>query len=77
METRMVSEEHNKIILVRKKKPAITRDRRNCGAIIRIDAQAADLLEDFATKAKVPVSKMASQFIKYAADRTIIDEEEE
>lgn len=68
----------NVITVKRVKKIKINRSTRNEG-IIRIDAEAADLLEEFLTKADgvLTVKDLASELIKYAANDTIIKVEEE
>lgn len=68
----------NVITVKRVKKIKINRSTRNEG-IIRIDAEAADLLEELLTKADgvLTVKDLASELIKYAANDTIIKVEEE
>lgn len=56
-----------KNVLYVKPKVKITRNRNN-GAIIRIDSEAADILEQYINKVEISVSQLASNFIKYAAD---------
>ncbi len=51
----------------------ISRDRYG-GAVIRVDAETADILEGFAQQTRLPVTKIASSFIKFAAKHTIIKE---
>jgi hypothetical protein len=58
-------------------KRPVTINRSRNGAVIRIDAESTDILEDFATKTQLSVSKLASNFIKFAAEHTIIKEAEE
>lgn len=65
-----------KNILYVKPKVKINRSRNN-GAIIRIDSEAADILEQYINKVEISVSQLASNFIKYAADNTIIKDSKE
>ena len=59
-----------------KKKPIITRSR-NGGGIIRINAEACDILEGviFELKGEISVKELASTLIKHAANDNIIKEE--
>nr|DAD99645.1 MAG TPA: antitoxin [Siphoviridae sp. ct6bb17] len=41
-------------------------------AIVRVDSEAADILEEFANKSQLSIQKLASNFIKFAGERTII-----
>jgi len=55
----------------RKKKVKINRNKYG-SAVIKIDAGSADILEQFANEAGLPISQVASNFIKYASEHTII-----
>lgn len=70
----------NVISIKRRKEVKISRGARGEG-IIRIDSEAADVLESFLQKAngELSVKELASSMIKYASNDTIIrieDEEE-
>lgn len=68
----------NVITVKRVKKIKINRSVQNEG-VIRINAEAADLLEELLTKADgvLTVKDLASELITYAANDTIIKVEEE
>lgn len=68
----------NVISIKRRKEVKISRGARGEG-IIRIDSEAADLLESFLQKAngELSVKELASSMIKYASNDTIIRIEEE
>lgn len=68
----------NVITVKRRKGVKISRGARGEG-IIRIDSEAADLLEGFLQKAngELSVKDLASDMIKYASNDTIIRIEEE
>lgn len=56
-------------------RPSKKINRNNSGAAtIKIDSEAADILESFASTSGGDFSKIASSFIKYAADRAVIRE---
>lgn len=58
-------------------KPVKKINRNDCGmAIVKIDKDAADILESFAYESGLSFSKIASNFIKYASNETIIRERE-
>ena len=63
--------------IIEVKRPKITIHKGRNSSVIRIDNEAADILEDFANKSMLPISKLASNFIKFAADHTIITEVED
>lgn len=70
----------NVISIKRRKEVRISRGARGEG-IIRIDSEAADVLESLLqkTKGELSVKELASSMIKYASNDTIIrieDEEE-
>ena len=64
------------IYISTKKKPIITRNREG-GGIIRIDAEACDILEGVITelRGETSVKELASMFIRHAANDNIIKEE--
>lgn len=67
----------NVIIIKKRRKRAISRGA--CGdGVIRIDPEAADILEGFLlkTEGQVSVKKLASSLIRYAANDTIIKVED-
>ena len=65
--------ENQNIVFVRKR-VRIPRNG-NSGAIIRIDDAAAGMLENIASETGIPVIRIASQLITWAADRTsFVDE---
>jgi len=68
----------NVISIKRHKEVKISRGARGEG-IIRIDSDAADVLESFLQKAngELSVKELASSMIKYASNDTIIRVEEE
>lgn len=68
----------NIITVKRSRRTKINRSTRNEG-IIRISAEAADILEELLTKAEgtLTVKDLASELIKYAANDTIINVVEE
>lgn len=68
----------NIITVKAKKRSQIKRGSRGEG-IIRINAEAADVLEKLLTKADggLTVKDLASELIQYAANDTIIEVEEE
>lgn len=68
----------NVISIKRRKEVKISRSSRGEG-VIRIDAEAADVLEKFLQEAdgELSVKKLASAMIKYASGYTIIRIEEE
>lgn len=68
----------NVISVKRRKEVKISRGARGEG-IIRIDSEAADVLENFLQKAngELSVKELASSMIKYASNDTIIRIEEE
>lgn len=68
----------NVISVKRRKEVKISRGARGEG-IIRIDSEAADVLESFLQKAngELSVKELASSMIKYASNDTIIRVEEE
>lgn len=53
------------VVHARKKKVKINRNKYGA-AVIKIDAGSADTLEQFANEAGLPISQVASNFIKYA-----------
>lgn len=67
----------NVIIIKKRRKRAISRGA--CGdGVIRIDPEAADILEGFLlkTEGQVSVKELASSLIRYAANDTIIKVED-
>lgn len=62
------------VIKVKKQQIKIT-PRKNSG-VVRIDAEAAGLIEELAFHARVSICEMASSLIKYAASDTMIEMEE-
>ena len=68
----------NVISIKRRKEVKISRGARGEG-IIRIDSEAANVLESFLQKAngELSVKELASSMIKYASNDTIIRIEEE
>ena len=59
------------VVHARKKKVKINRNKYGA-AVIKIDAGSADTLEQLANEAGLPISQVASNFIKYASEHTII-----
>lgn len=66
------------IISIKRKEVRINRNNKGDG-IIRVDSDAADILEKFLseTGAGLSVKELASSLIKYAANDTIIKYDEE
>lgn len=72
MEMKMQAAEQNIIRICR---PKISINRCRGGAIIRIDGEAANIIESFATQSGLSFTKLASNFIRFAAKHTVIQEE--
>lgn len=66
------------IIAIKRKEVRINRNNRGDG-VIRVDSEAADILEGFLseTGTGLSVKELASSLIKYAANDTVIKYEEE
>lgn len=59
------------VIHAKKKKVKISRNKYG-GSVIKIDAESTNTLEQFANESGLPISQVASNFIKYASEHTII-----
>lgn len=55
-------------------RPAVKINRNRRGAVIRIDNDAAEALEQFASMSGKSISDLASSFIKFAAKNSIVKE---
>lgn len=66
------------VISIKRKEVRINRNGKGDG-IIRVDSEAADILEKFLSEAGIGLSvkELASSLIKYAANDTIIKYDEE
>ncbi len=62
--------------VIKVKKPQITITPGRNSGVIRIDAEAASLLQELAYHARMSVAEMASNLIKYAANNTVIETED-
>lgn len=60
------------VVHARKKKVKINRNKYG-SAVIKIDAGSADILEQFANEAGLPISQVASNFIKYAVSIQLLN----
>ena len=67
------------IVLKTKKKEPIISRRKNGDGVIKIDAEACDVLEGFLEKldGEITVRQLASEFIKAAANNAVVKVEEE
>lgn len=61
----------NVIQVARQKDVKISRGHGGA-AVTRIDSEAADILEKFANETGLSIQKIASNFIKFAGENTII-----
>lgn len=64
----------NKFILKAKRLPYVEEDRR---PVVKITGEAYNLLIDMANESGMPLSKVASRAIKYAADNVVYERSEE
>ena len=66
------------VLKTKRRKPIISR-RENGDGVIKIDAEACDILEGFLEKlgSDITVRQLASEFIKAAANDAIVKVEEE
>lgn len=62
--------------IIKVKKPQISITPGRNSGVIRIDSEAAVILQELAYNARMSISEMASNLIKYAADNTVIETEE-
>lgn len=67
------------IVIKTKKKESIISRQKNGDGVIKIDAEACDILEDFLRELgeDVSVRQLASAFIKTAANYAVVKREEE
>lgn len=64
------------IVLVKRPQVKIPRSRCNM-AVIKVNDEAASVLEQFATETALPISRIASQLITWASERTVFTEVED
>lgn len=62
--------------IIYSERPIVKISRNRNGSVIRINNEATEALEQFASASGKTISEIASNFIKFAAENSIVKEKE-